>query len=307
LLDKQQVATQLDYGGLQIADQPEFFFERMKRKSGSSDDSRSSSGSGSSNNSGNRSTSFLVFLIIGIAFLLFILSFYFIITTLFLSTFPITEPPHSSLEGDDHSVMKKQLDIDAFSQPVYEDKDSSHLFLKVLRKEDPSFCLHRNNLYENSEVLHENEIHDLSILSNYDQFQHYQLCLAYHPSHQHTIRVDLLDGSCDIYFATTHLPTPTHWDWKLNHRLSKKISIHTYAPEFRTLNDGTFFISAVPIKDQEDQGKHPSSFESENNSPHCQLGIQITEYSNEKLLHLLPALRGKVLLQRDIENLTHAS
>jgi hypothetical protein len=279
----------------------------MKRKSGLGEGERGSSGSSSTNSSGNRSTSFLVLLIIGLVFLLFIFSFYFIITTLFLATFPLNDSTPSPHEIETHGIIQNSLDHKkAFSQPFPDQEDSSessHLFLQVLNKEDPSFCIHRNNnLYENSEILNENEVHDFSILSNFNVFQHYQLCLAYHPSHQHTIRVDLLDGTCDIYFATTHLPTPTHWDWKLNHQLTKKISIHSFAPEFRTLNDGTLFISAVPIQDP----LKKQSGENED-SPHCHLNIQITEYSNEKLLHLLPALRGKVLLQRDIVNLTHAS
>jgi hypothetical protein len=269
----------------------------MKRKSSN----KSDGGVGNGN-----SNSLKVLVIIGVLFLGLIFSFYFIVTSLFLATFPpSSEETFVSSRNDIHQRAFPQ--VSQGEQQQHDDVtrlEDAHLFHQIPPDSPHTSCLHRDSLMVSSEVLEENEPHNLHIFSSPSQRRSssYQICLGYHV-HQHTIRIDLLEGTCDIYFSTTHLPTPTHWDWKLNHRLAQKISIHSYSPEFRTLNDGSLYLT-VAFSESVDHLHHSGG----SSAPHCEISVQILEYSNEKLLHLLPALRGgKVLLHRDVENLTHHS
>lgn len=204
-----------------------------------------------------------------------------------------SSPPFNSQSrssgGGTHGYNKQMNNkAEEYEDTPYE----SHLFLETT-KNNVIMCDQRETVEGMGEIIKEEDDYNLHVLSNLHELKHYQLCLGMH-DHRHTLDITILDGTCDLYFATTHLATPTSWDWKLNHKLTKKISIHTYASEFLTLNDGTFFVTVVNQQDDH-QSKHD-----------CHVNIKISPYSNERLLRQLPALRGgQVLLKRDLDNLKH--
>lgn len=255
--------------------------------------------SSSYNSNNSNSSSWKALIIIGVLFFLFTYSLYMIVGHIFLSSLNSSSSSLSS-PSDTLSKIKNKIhenDENEMTLPVDSEGniiEETHFFLET-NKNKVLLCDQRDTLHELSDMIEEEEDYNFHILSNFDEPKYYQLCIGMH-EHRHTLNINLIDGTCDLYFATTHIATPTSWDWKINHRLSKKISIHTYSQEFLTLNDGSFFITVV--NHQVDQ-----------NSKHdCHINIKISSFSNERLLRQLPSLRGgKVLLKRDLVNLTHNS
>ena len=136
-----------------------------------------------------------------------------------------------------------------------------------------------------AEPIVENSNYDL--LVNFEKSTMYQqICIGSH-NHQHTIKVSILDGDCDVYItAKRRIPSATSWDWRLYHKLAQTISIHTYSSDYQNANEGGVVIAVLPV---------------DANSQFCKIRYEILTYDNEELLHKLSLRGGKVLMKRDLD------
>ena len=265
----------------------------------------------SSSSSSSSSSSWRALIVIGILFFLFTYSLYFLVVYFFLSSLSSSNsppPPSSSSKSrrdinhwnEGSNYLHKRTDNEEIEQIKYNELQQieeveKHFFFEIKdKKKELLLCDQRDLIEGLGDIIEEGEEenYNLHVLSNFDELKYYQLCIGMH-EHRHSLNIQIIDGTCDLFFATTHLATSTSWDWKINHRLSKKILIHTYSSEFLILNDGSFFLTVVNYQ------------ENQHSKPDCHINIKISPYSNERLLHQLPSLRGgKVLLKRDLINLT---
>jgi hypothetical protein len=115
--------------------------------------------------------------------------------------------------------------------------------------------------------------------------KYHHICIRQH-LHQHTAKLSIINGECNIYVtAQNRLPSPVSWDWRIDHRLSDTISIHTYSKEYQEAGTGGLVIAVVP----------------ENGSEVCRVSFEVQTFTNEELLHKLSLRGGKVLGKRDLD------
>ena len=180
------------------------------------------------------------------------------------------------------AVMKSELDPDLTGTAEVEKHSFSQISGGTL-----NICSGNVQLID-GEPLEENEPYELFFIFEYKEVpQYFQICMASH-IHQHTVILSVISGECNLYITAKHrFPTKVSWDWRVDHRLSDSISIHTYADDYRSANEGGLVVGVV----------------SDIDSSSCEIGYRVDTFSNAELVHKLGLRGGKVIMAKDLDPL----